>query len=317
MNRREWLAATTGALAACHLPVWAQNRPTRLLVGAPPGGGTDLVARGLAVAMEKPLASTVVVENRPGAAGNIAASAVAAARGNPSTLLLAYTSHAINASLMQLPFDPLTDFTPISLVATSPLLLVANTRLPVDDLPGLLAYARRENREISIGIPGLGSAGQLVSAMLQHQTGMPSVSVPYKGAAPAMQDLLGGQIDLMVSNLATARAFLAAGQIKPLAISTRDRAAEYPEVASVADVVPGFDFSSWYGLLGPADMPAPALAQLETAARESAASERLRQQLSHEGLRPVGSDRAAFEDFLRSETDRFAQVVRLTGLKMG
>lgn len=317
INRRQWLTAMAAATAATALPAWAQSRTTRLLVGATPGGGTDLVARSLAVAMEKPLASTVVVENRPGAAGNIAASAVAAARGDASTLLLAYTSHAINASMMQLPFDPMADFTPISLVATSPLLLIAGKHVPVSSLPELIDYVKREKRELSVGIPGLGSASQLAGAMLQHQTGLTMINVPYKGASPAMQDLLGGQIDLMVSNLATARAFLAAGQVKAIAVTTRDRVAEYPTVAPVADVIPGFDFSSWYGLLGPADMPADTLAKLEGAAREAAGSERLRQQLSHEGLRPVGSDRAEFAAFLKVEAERFAAVVKATGLTMG
>ncbi|GAA5234448.1 tripartite tricarboxylate transporter substrate binding protein [Verticiella sediminum] len=319
LNRRQWLTLMAAAAATASAPaVLAQSRPTRLLVGATPGGGTDLVARTLAMTMEKPLASTIVVENRPGAAGNIAASSVAAARGDSSSLLLAYTSHAINPSMMKnLPFDPMADFTPISLVASSPLLLVANGQLPVTDLPTLLEYAERSGRQLSIGIAGLGSANQLAAELLQYRTGMRAVSVPYKGAAPAMQDLLGGQIDLMISNLTTVRAFTATGQLKPLAVTTEQSIPEYPGVRPVADVVPDFQFSSWYGLLGPAGLDAAAAATLETAARQAAASPVLRERLAHEGLRPVGSTGAEFRDFLQSEMARFAQVVKLTGISMG
>ncbi len=315
LNRRQWLACTAAAAAAGSLPLraQAQSKPVRLLVGATPGGGTDIVARAVAMAMEKPMGATLVVENRPGAAGNIAASAVAGARGDSSTLLLAYTSHAINPSMMKsMPFDPLADFTPISLLATSPLLLVANSKLPVKDLPGLITHAR--THDLSIGVTGLGSASQLAGAMLQHRTGMKLVNVPYKGAAPALQDQLGGQIDLVMSTVATARPFLQSGQIRALAVTMPERLSEYPEVAPVAELVPGFDFSSWYGLLGPAGMSAADVAKLEAAARSSAHSEAVRSRLSHDGLRPAGTDGAEFRRFLEAQIERFAEVVRVTGV---
>jgi tripartite-type tricarboxylate transporter receptor subunit TctC len=321
MQRRHFLQlAAPAALGTLAAPAWAQapgGTPIRLQVGATPGGGTDIVARAIGRAMEKELNRTVDVENRPGAAGNIAATAVAQARGDAGMLLLAYTSHAINPSIQpKLPFDPLQHFTPVSLSATSPLLLVAHPSLPARNVAELFTHARANPGKLSIAGAGLGSASQLAGEMLKAQAKLDIVSVPYKGAAPAVQDLLGGQVLLLLSNVATVRPFLAAGKLKALGVSTPQRLASYPDVAPIADDLPGFDYRTWYGVLAPAGLTRDQVAQLERAAQGAARSADVKQKLTHEGLEPVGSSSAEFQAYITAEIKRWQAVASLTGLRV-
>lgn len=316
MQRRDLLAS----LAALSAPAWAQggNAPTttKLLVGATPGGGTDLVARALAQELAARLKRSVVVDNRPGAAGNIAAGAVAKAEPDGGTLLLSYTSHAINPALFgKLPFDALKDFTPLSLIATSPLMLVARPTLKAANLRELLAQAKAAGTPLSIAVAGVGSANHLAGEMLRVETGLNLVSVPYKGASPAVSDVMGGQVDLLFSNMATVQQLVKGGKVKALAISTAQRLPAYPDVAPVAELVPGFDYSSWYGLFAPAGLPAEAAQQLASTTRASLGSAEMQQRLLGEGLTPVGNTPAEFSAFVRQEIARWAKVVAATGAK--
>lgn len=315
MQRRDLLAS----LACIAAPAWAQGpapTTTKLLVGATPGGGTDLVARALAQELAARLKRSVVVDNRPGAAGNIAAGTVAKAEPDGGTLLLSYTSHAINPALFgKLPFDPLKDFTPLSLIATSPLMLVARPGLKAANLKELVAQAKAGNTPLSIAVAGVGSANHLAGEMLRVQTGLNLVSVPYKGASPAVSDVMGNQVDLLFSNMATVQQLVRSGKVKPLAVSTAQRVAGFPEVAPVAELVPGFDYSSWYGLFAPAGLAADAASQLASATRASLGSAEMQQRLQGEGLAPVGNSPAEFSQFLRAEIARWTQVVAATGAK--
>lgn len=324
MNRRDCLAALSSLASIGLLPgrAHAQAGTTRLLVGATPGGGTDLVARALAQDLGQRLKRPFVVDNRPGAAGNIAAAAVAKADSDGSNLLLCYTSHAINAALFpKLPYDPLKDFTPLSLVASSPLMLVSRPGLKANNLRDLLAQHKGERNKdkaapaLSIAVAGVGSANHLAGEMLRVESGLDIVSVPYKGAAPAVADVMGGQVDLLFSNMATVQQLLRAGKVKALAVSTAQRLSTFPDVAPVAEQFPGFDYSSWYGLLGPAGLTADMSAQLAGAARQALASADVQQQLSNEGLTPIGSTPTEFGSFLRQEIARWTKVVAATGAK--
>jgi tripartite-type tricarboxylate transporter receptor subunit TctC len=327
MNRRACLAALSSLVPAGLVPGQARAQTssagtTRLLVGATPGGGTDLVARALAQDLGQRLKRSFVVDNRPGAAGNIAAAAVAKADSDGSNLLLCYTSYAINAALFpKLPYDPLKDFTPLSLVASSPLMLVARPSLKAHNLRDLLAQHKGERNKdkgapaLSIAVAGVGSANHLAGEMLRVESGLDIVSVPYKGAAPAVADVMGGQVDLLFSNMATVQQLLRAGKVKPLAVSTAQRLASFPDVAPVAVQFPGFDYSSWYGLLGPAGLTSDMSAQLAGAARQALASAEVQQQLGSEGLTPIGSTPAEFGAFLRQEIARWTKVVAATGAK--
>ena len=316
MQRRQWLTLAP-ALAALPTLSFAQTPPARMMVGATPGGGTDIVARALANAMEKDLGRSIVVENKPGAGGNIASGIVANARGDAGALLLAYTSHAINPSLMgKARFDAEADFTPISLIATSPLLLVGRPDLPANNLPELVAYAKAHPGKLSLAAAGLGSASQLAGEMMKHKTGMNLISVPYKGAPPALVDILGGQGDMLLSSVSNLRPLLASGKLKALAISTLRASDEYPGVRPISDLLPDFDFVAWYGLLAPAGLDDAAVARLEAAARKSLGSADVQKRLDQDGLSPVGSSAAQFKDFLRAEIRRWAEVVRVTGTKV-
>jgi tripartite-type tricarboxylate transporter receptor subunit TctC len=322
MHRRRDLLALLALGAGGTGPALAQSAAmagmTRLLVGASPGGGTDLVARALAQELAGRLKRVVVVDNKPGAAGNLAAGAVAKADADGSTLLLSYTSHAINAALFpKLPFDPVKDFSPLTLVASSPLMLVARPTLKAANLRELVAQARGKagGQPLSIAVAGVGSANHLAGEMLRVEAGLDLVSLPYKGAAPAVSDVMAGQVDLLFSNMATVQHLVRSGKVKPLAVSTAQRLAGFPDVAAVAELLPGFDYSSWYGLLGPAGLPAETAAQIAAAARAGLAAPELQQRLLGEGLTPIGSTPGEFGQFLRQEIARWTKVVAATGAR--
>ena len=316
MKRRTLLAAI-GAPLAAPLAFAATEGTTRIVVGAPPGGGTDLVARTLATELAPRLQRNVIVDNRPGAGGNIATNAVAKAAPDLGTLLVCYTSHAINVSLMsKLPFDTQKDFTPLSLIARSPLLLVARPGFEAGNMRELIALGKSGKRQLSIGVAGVGSANQLAGEMLRVRSGIDLISVPYKGAGPALSDAMGGQIDMVFSNVASAQELVKGGKLKVLAVSTAAPMPAYPNAAPVAEVLPGFDYVSWYGLLGPAGMKPADVARVAAAVRDATASESMRRHLSTEGLEPVGTTGPEFEAFLQQEIERWRKVVVATGAKV-
>ncbi|PLP98081.1 tripartite tricarboxylate transporter substrate binding protein [Cupriavidus pauculus] len=316
MQRRDFLALLSAALV---LPPDLHAAPsvTKLLVGATPGGGTDIVARSLAADLEQRLKHPFIVENRGGAAGNIAAVAVAKAEPDGGTLLLSYTSHAINPALFEKkPFDPIKDFTPISLIASSPLILVARPGLEANNVRELIALAKAKPGKISLAVAGVGSANHLAGEMLKHEAGVDIVSVPYKGAGPAVADVVGSQADLLLGNVATVQPLLQAGKIKGLGVSCPQRLPAFPNLAPIADVIPNFDYRSWYGLLGPAGMAPEMVKELEAAAAAAVASPAMRKRLTSEGLDPVGNSAAQFTQFLQGEITRWAKVVSVTHTRL-
>lgn len=316
MQRRDFLALLSAALV---LPPDLHAAPsvTKVLVGATPGGGTDIVARSLAADLEQRLKHPFIVENRGGAAGNIAAVAVAKADPDGGTLLLSYTSHAINPALFdKKPFDPIKDFTPISLIASSPLILVARPGLEASNVRELIALAKAKPGKISLAVAGVGSANHLAGEMFKHEAGVDIVSVPYKGAGPAVADVVGSQADLLLGNVATVQPLLQAGKIKGLGVSCPQRLRAFPNLAPIADVIPNFDYRSWYGLLGPAGMAPETVKELEAAVAAAVASPSMRKRLTGEGLEPVGNSAAQFTQFLQGEITRWAKVVSVTQTRL-
>ncbi|MDA7417355.1 tripartite tricarboxylate transporter substrate binding protein [Xenophilus arseniciresistens] len=317
INRRQTLGALGAGLLALQAPaiVRAQPAVTRLLVGATPGGGTDIVARALAQELSTRTGRQYVVDNKPGAAGNIAAQMVAQAAPDGATLLLSYTSHAINPTLYtKLPFDTQKDFTPIAGVATIPALLVANPALPARDVRELIALAKARPGQLNIAIAGLGSANHLAGEVLKLQAGVDIISVPYKGTGPALQDVIAGQIQLAISGVASVQQLVKGGKVKAIGVTSARRVAEFPDVQAIGEVLPGFDFSSWYGLFGPAGMDARQADTLSAAVRDVLGSPALLARLKHEGILPMPSrDRAEFERFVNSEISRWGKVVQQTG----
>lgn len=319
MNRRDSLRLLGGATAlSCLTPgVSLAQSVTRLLVGATPGGGTDIVARALAQELSTRLSRQFVVDNRPGAAGNIAAQAVAKSPPDGSTLLLSYTSHVINPSLYagRMPFDPVADFTPLVGIASLPAILVARNGLPANHIRELIAYAQSQPGKLNLAIAGLGSSNHLAGEMLKLDAGIQITSVPYKGTGPALQDVVAGQIDLAISGVASVQQLLRAGKVKAIAVTGANRLPDYPQVPAIAEVLPGFDFSSWYGLFGPAGMPTDLADRLAQTTREALNTPAMRERFKHEGLLLMNSQRAEFGQFVKSEITRWGKIVSATGVK--
>ena len=211
------------------------GKPIKLMVGASPGGTTDTMARAIATPLSTTLGRPVIVENRPGAGGNLAADAVAKSSPDGSTLLVAFTSHTINATLYpKLPYDPVADFTPISMIATVPSLLVGHPKLPAPDLASLIALAKAKPGTLSIAIGGIGSSLHLAGEQLKMMAGLDLLNVPYKGTAPALTDLLGGQVDVMFISLVTGAAQVRAGKLRGYGVTSAQRQPSFPDLPAIA-----------------------------------------------------------------------------------
>ncbi|KQO23608.1 tripartite tricarboxylate transporter substrate binding protein [Acidovorax sp. Leaf78] len=292
------------------------SAPIRILVGAPAGGSTDTLARNLATEMGRQLGRTVVVENRPGAGGNIAADAVAKAVPDGNTLLMSFTSHAINASLYpSLPFDPIKDFTPLTCVATSPSILVANPAVPAKDVRELIALAKARPGQLNFAIGAVGSSLHLAGDAFKMQSGAYIVNIPYRGTAPALQDVLAGQVELMFAAVGNAQSQIRAGKLKALGVTSAKRLPAFPDVPAIAEVLPGYESSAWFGLFGPGNMNPELAKRLSDAARQAIATPEVKKRLETEGAVPVGNSPEEFARFVQAEITRWAKVVRFAGAK--
>jgi len=290
------------------------SRPIKLLVGAPPGGTTDTIARAIAGPMSAALKQTVIVENRPGAGGNLAAETVAKARPDGYTLLVSFSSHTINASLYtNLHYDPAADFTAITKVATVPSLLIGSPRLPAKDLTSLIALAKERPAKLTIGLCGIGSSLHLAGEKFKLMTGVQLLNVPYKGTAPALTDLLGGQIDLMFISFVTGAEHVKAGTVRAYGVTTAQRQPGFPDIPAIAEVVPGFESTAWFGVFGPAKLPDAITNKLNAVIVASLSDPVLKQRLETEGATPVGDTPAEFAAFVRDDIKRWAPIVKASG----
>ena len=322
LNRRQTFKTLACLAAAVSLlpSAWAQaapnwaGKPIRLIVGATPGGTTDIIARALGQEMATVLGTPVIVENRAGAGGNIAAEAVAKSPPDGHTLLLSYSSHTINAGLFpKLPYDTVRDFTPVSMVATAPALLVVTPTLPVHNVAELIDYSKKNPGKLSFGIGGVGSSLHMASEQFKMVTGADIVNVPYKGTAPALGDLLGGHVKVMFSSIGNVLPHIKSGKVRLLATTGVKRMAEFPEVPTVGETVSGFESSAWWGVFGPAGLPPATLAALNAAVVKSMASKELQTRFAADGLDGVGGTSRALGDFVVKDITRWKQVVKATG----
>jgi tripartite-type tricarboxylate transporter receptor subunit TctC len=290
------------------------SRPIKLLVGAPPGGTTDTVARAIAEPMASGLGQPIVVENRPGAGGNLAADAVAKSMPDGHTLLVSFTSHTINATLYpKLPFDSVADFTPITMVATVPSLLVGNRKLPANDLETLIGLAKSRADTLTIAIGGIGSSLHLAGEQFKMMTGIRLLNVPYKGTSPALTDLLGGQVDLMFISLVTGTEHVRAGTLRAYGVTSAQRQPSFPDLPAIGEIVPGFESNAWFGVFGPANLPAAITGKLNAVIVAALKNSTLRDRLQNEGASPVGSTSAEFAAFVREDIKRWAPVIKWSG----
>lgn len=290
--------------------------PIRILVGTPAGGSTDTIARAVAGDMGRSLGRTVIVENRPGAGGNIAAEAVAKAAPDGNTLLMSFTSHAINATLYpSLPFDPIKDFTPITLIATAPAMLVAHPEFAVKDLRGLMDLAKAQPGKLNFAVGGIGSSLHMAGDAFKMRASLFIVNIPYRGTAPAMADVLAGQVSLMFAPMIAAQTQVRAGKLRALAVTSPSRLPAFPDVPAIAEVLPGFESNAWFGLFGPPRMAPDLLKRLNDAAREAVNRPEVRKRLEGEGLQLVGNPPEEFARFVQSEVQRWSVVVKYSGAK--
>lgn len=303
------LAATTaGAPAAEKFPV----ETVKIVVPFPAGGTTDILARFVAQYLGEKLKTTVIVENRPGASGTIGSEMVAKSPADGSVLLLTATHHVINPSLYRkLPYNTAKDFSPIAVVASAPNALVVTKDFPAKSVAELIAIAKKEPGKLSFGSAGIGGANHLSGELFKQMAGIDIVHIPYKGAAPAMNDLIGGHIPMMFDTLPTVLPAAAAGNIRVLAVTSLTRAASLPDTPTLDEAgVKGFEATAWFGLYMPAANGNSAYTQLVAAMKEILAAPETREKFATQGVEPGKLAGADFSKFVDSEMKKWAAVVK-------
>lgn len=310
------LIAAISSAALAQAPV-ADTRPVTLVVPIAAGGGVDTIARVFAALLAERLKQPWVVENRPGAGGMVGLDSVAKATPDGHTLATFETSAALQQWLhRKVPFDVVTSFAPVAQMATTPLVLFAGPSSPVSDLKGMIAYAKANPGKLSVGSPGMGTPHSLAALMLNAAAGIEITHVPYKGTAPALNDLLGGQIALMWATPNVVMQYVQTGKVRALAVGSPQRVALLPNVPTVAESgVPGFDVSVWFGIAGPAKMPPGAIARIS---REIAAIDQMtdvRARMAPLGYELSYLDGAAFAKKIAADHARHGKVIRDAGIK--
>jgi tripartite-type tricarboxylate transporter receptor subunit TctC len=294
------------------------SKPIRFVVPYPAGGPLDTVARLLAQKVSQSVKQPVIVDNKPGAGGNIGADIVAKSPADGYTILMgAVATHAINPVLYaSIPYDPVRDFAPITQIASTPNVLVVNPSVPANNVREFIAYAKANPGKLNFGSGSTGSAGHLAGELFKTMAGVDMTHVPYKGAAPAMQDLIGGQIQVMFDNLASSLGQVRAGKVKALAVTTARRSSLAPELPTIAESgLPGFDISTWFGLFAPAATPREALDRLYVEFTRALAAPDVREKMLNLGAEPVGSKPEEFAAYIRGEAEKYARLVRASGAK--
>ncbi len=319
-------AAILAALFLAALPIDSTRaqgayptKPVRLVVPFPPGGPLDVVGRVIAQKLGESWGHPVVVENKAGAGGNIGADAVAKAAPDGYTILMgALSTHAVNPSLYSnMPYDAAKDFAPITLVATTPNVLVVNPSLPVRSVQEFIAYAKANPGKLNFGSGSIGSAGHLAGELFNMETGARMVHVPFKGAAPATQALLAGDTQLMFDNLANAMPHVKAGKLRALAVTTAQRSKLAPDLPTMAEAgLPGFDITTWFGLFAPAGTPREIVGKWNADVVKILESPEMRERLAAQGAEATPTSPERFAAFVASEARKYAQIVKQSGAKV-
>ncbi|MFY0477285.1 Bug family tripartite tricarboxylate transporter substrate binding protein [Achromobacter marplatensis] len=306
------LGGATGARAA-----WPE-RPITMVVPFPPGGPTDLVARVLAKQLTEQLGQTVLVENKGGANGNIGMQYAAAAKPDGYTVLYNTSSIALSPNLYRsLAFDPVKDFTPVSSTAVIPLVLLVHPSVPADSVQAFADYARRHPGKLSYASAGAGNVTHLGALLLLRSLDIDAVHVPYRGSAPAMTDLVGGQVQMMTNTLNDSLGFIREGKLRALAVTSAARSPQLPDVPTVAETVaPGFEMGAWQGVVAPAGTPAPVIKRLNTEILRALQSPEMQKQLKAQGAQALGSTPQEYGAYIQSEIKRWGEVVKAANVKL-
>jgi tripartite-type tricarboxylate transporter receptor subunit TctC len=290
------------------------NRPVRLIIPFPPGGSNDVVGRLVAKQLGEQLGQQVVVDNRAGAGGVIGTEVAAGAPADGYTLLIISIAHAVNPALHTLPYDPIASFTPISVLASGPNVLVVNPELNVKSVRDLLALAKEKPGELNYASAGVGSFQHLGGELFKLMAGVNIVHVPYKGGGPAMQDVIGGTVKIMFSSLIQTTPFIKSGQLRPLGVGGARRSPVLPDVPTVAEAgVPGYVAENWWGIVAPAGTPAPIVETLYKAVQAALKSPELQAEFTNEGAATVEMSTAEFGDYMKSEIAKWTRVVKEGG----
>jgi tripartite-type tricarboxylate transporter receptor subunit TctC len=293
------------------------DRIIRIIVPFPPGGGSDIVSRRLGEAMAADFGHAVIIENKPGASTIIGSNAVATSAPDGYTLLMATFAHAVNPSLnAKLPYDTSTAFTPIALVARSFNIAVVNPRMPINTIGELIAYAKAKPGTVNFGSYGIGTSAHLAGELFKSLTGVEIVHVPYKGAAAAITDLLGGQIEVMFTTVASVSAYVNSGQLRALAVTSAERSPAFPDLPTIAESgVPGYVAESWYGLYAPAGTPGDVVARLNTAVARAVRSPGFKMLEQIEGLTVAVGAPADLDRYVAGEAARWRNLINTSNIK--
>jgi tripartite-type tricarboxylate transporter receptor subunit TctC len=295
------------------------SKPVRVIVGFAPGGGTDIVARLLAQKLSETLGQPFVVENRAGATGMIGAKLVATSSADGYTLLMGHVnSQAIAPALMERPqYDPVKDFSAVAYVGYVPNVLVVNSISPVKTLPELISLAKSKPAGLSFASPGVGSTNHLAGEMLRKETGGNYVHVPYKGSGPAIVDMLAGQIDMNFEAMPSVAPFLKAGRLRALAVTTPERDPELPDVPTLSELgFKAFDITNWYGVVAPAGTPAAVTGALHSAIQRILGMPDVARKLAELGVRGQTMTTEQFSQFMRTESAKYRDIAKRTGVKL-
>jgi len=325
LNRRQ-LAAAAIALGAGLRTARAQSGypggPIHIIVGYPAGGGVDLVARLLGETMRQVFAQTVIIENRPGASAMIAASAVAKAAPDGLTLLMAASGEvAINQFLHKdtMSYDPSRDLAPVALVGIVPCVVVVSTKTPVNSAAELIAYARANRGKLSFSSSGVGNPQQLAGELMNFMAGTDVLHVPYRGAAPAVADVATGAVTMSFTSLAAALPMINAGQLRAVAVTSRDRMPQLPDVATLSEAVPelkGYELLNWFGMFAPAGTPEPIVTRLNAVVNGGLGSKAIADNLTTQGIVPRLMTAPEYRAFVHAEVEKFGRIVAQANIRL-
>ena len=321
LPRRQFLrfAAAAAAIPAASRLAGAQSypaRPLRMIIGYPPGGSADLTARLTGQWLSEQLGQPVVIESRPGAATNLATEAVVRAAPDGYTLLLVAPANAINATLYdKLNFNFLQDVAPVAGIIRFPNVVVVNPSLPIKTIPELIAYAKANPGKLNMASSGNGSTIHMSGELFKMMTGINMVHVPYRGGAPALTDLMGGQVQVMFDNLPTSAEHVKAGKLRGLAVTSTERSGVLPDLPTVAEFLPGYEASAWYGLAMPKNTPGEFVERINKAMNTILADPKAKARFTEIGASLLPGSAAEFGKLLADETDKWGKVVKFAGAK--
>ncbi len=320
-HRRQFLHLAAGAAALPALPRIAKaqaypTRPVRIIVGFAPGGAVDIMARLIGQWLSKRLGQQFVIENRPGAGGNVATEAAVRALADGYTLLLAHSINAINATLYEkLNFNFIQDIAPVTSFASGALVMVVNPSVPARTVPEFIAYAKANPGKINMASQGVGGTGHVSGELFKMMTGVNLVHVPYRGAGPALIDLLGGQVQVMFPATVSSIEYIRAGRLRALAVTAATRSDALPDIPTVGQFVPGYEASNWYGVGVPTDTPAEIIGKLNKEINAGLADAKMKARLADLGETPFPGSPADFGQLIAEETEKWRKVIRAANIK--